>query len=368
MSEPAAVGKDKITQVSVIVPTYCEAQNLPILIPGIVDALQSAKISGEIIVVDDNSPDESEQICKELSVKFPVRILIRKNERGLASAVIFGMQQAQGQILLVMDADLSHPPEKIPELVRAIESGSADFVIGSRYVAGGATHEDWGVFRWLNSKLATLLARPFTTAKDPMAGFFALSRVSFETAAELDPIGYKIALELIVKCRCRHVAEVPIFFHDRLHGQSKLSIKEQLNYLRHIKRLSEFKLRALARPLKFGLVGLTGMIVDLTIFASLLHVLPLSIGRALAILVAMTWNFFISRWMTFPNSRSRPVLRQYILFCFFCLSGGVLNWSVFIGLYSNFAFFQDRPLLTALLGIVIGFVPNFLLRKHIAFK
>jgi len=123
-----------------------------------------------------------------------------------------------------MDADLSHPPEKIPELVEVIRTAGADFVIGSRYLPGGGTDERWGLFRWLNSKVATLMARPLTSARDPLAGFFALQRARYlESSSSLDPIGYKIGLELIVKCKCRKIAEVPIFFGNRLKGESKLS-------------------------------------------------------------------------------------------------------------------------------------------------
>ena len=127
--------------------------------------------------------------------------------------MIAGLKLANGDVLVVMDADLSHPPEKVPELVAALRDPAADFVIGSRYVSGGGTADDWGVFRWLNSKAATLLAWPLTSVRDPMAGFFALRRKDFTAhQSELDPIGYKIGLELMVKCDCRHPVEVPIFF------------------------------------------------------------------------------------------------------------------------------------------------------------
>ena len=268
-------------EVSVIVPTYCEADNLPTLIPRISDALNGAGMCGEILVVDDNSPDGTEQVCTGLSAEYPVRLIVRRAERGLSSAVIDGMRQAQGAVLVVVDADLSHPPEKIPELVRAVQCDGADFAIGSRYVAGGGTDEKWGLFRWLNSKVATLLARPLTTARDPMAGFFALSRSKFESATHLDPIGYKIGLELIVKCGCRRIAEVPIFFGNRFRGKSKLSVKEQLNYIRHLKRLYEYKLGVAAQPVQFVLVGGTGMVVDLATFALLMRVMPANVGRGL---------------------------------------------------------------------------------------
>lgn len=228
--------------VSVIVPTYREAENLPVLVPRVAAALEQASLRGEIIVVDDNSPDATEQVCSQLAAQYPVRLEVRKHDRGLSSAVLHGMRLATGEVLVVMDADLSHPPESIPELVRVLKADDTDFVIGSRYVRGGSTADDWGLFRWLNSKVATLLAWPLTSVSDPMAGFFAIRRSLFETGTHLDPIGYKIALELIVKCHCKYVREVPIAFTNRLHGESKLTFKEQVNYIRHLKRLYGYKI------------------------------------------------------------------------------------------------------------------------------
>ncbi|QDU64327.1 Undecaprenyl-phosphate mannosyltransferase [Planctomycetes bacterium Pan216] len=223
--------------IAVIIPTYREAANLPVLVPRIDTALRGSDLRGEIIVVDDNSPDDTERVCGELAKTVPLRLAIRRNERGLSSAVIHGMRMTDADVLLVMDADLSHPPEKIPELIETLCRPGVDFVIGSRYVAGGSTDVGWGLFRWLNSKAATLLARPLTNARDPMAGFFAIRRSTFRSAENLSPIGYKIGLELIVKCRCQQVREVGISFANRLHGDSKLTMKEQLNYVRHLMRL-----------------------------------------------------------------------------------------------------------------------------------
>jgi dolichol-phosphate mannosyltransferase len=225
---------------SVVVPTYREADNLRLLVPAVARAIAAAGRPGEIVVVDDDSPDDTPAVCAELARRHPLRLLMRKNERGLATAVLHGLRQSAGEVLVVMDADLSHPPEKVPELVAALEAG-AEFVIGSRYVPGAHTDEGWGWFRRLNSRVATALARGFTTARDPMAGFFALRRETFLRASGLNPVGYKIALELIVKCGCRDVAEVPITFRNRVKGQSKLSLKEQINYLRHLRRLYAYK-------------------------------------------------------------------------------------------------------------------------------
>jgi dolichol-phosphate mannosyltransferase len=357
-----------ICEVSVIVPTYCEAENLPILVPRITEVLERARISAEIVVVDDNSPDQTEQICTELALTYPIRLIVRKTERGLSSAVVEGMKQARGAVLVVVDADLSHPPERIPELVRAVQSGEADFAIGSRYVPGAGTDEKWGLLRWLNSKIATFLARPLTTARDPMAGFFALSRTRFADALHLDPIGYKIGLELMVKCKCRRIVEIPIYFQNRVRGESKLSIKEQLNYLRHLKRLYEYQLGIIAQPVQFLLVGATGMFIDLSAFALLLQVIPAYASRALAIWAAMSWNFWLNRRLTFSSTRQRAILRQYVLFCMSCGLGAIISWCVFVGLHSTVSFFADQPLLAAIAGIITGTISNFLLSKYVAFK
>jgi dolichol-phosphate mannosyltransferase len=231
--------------VSVIVPTFREAPNLPVLAGAVRDALDGLA-AHELIVVDDDSRDGTEEACERLAAEHPLRLIVRRGERGLASAVVRGMREAAGRWLVVMDADLSHPPEAIPLLLDALNDG-ADFAVGSRYVAGGSTEDGWGLGRWLNSKVATMLAWPLARVADPMAGFFALPRSLFVAAeGSLDPIGYKIGLELLVKCRCRRVVEVPIHFRNRLHGQSKLSLREQVNYLRHLGRLYRFRLTAAA--------------------------------------------------------------------------------------------------------------------------
>jgi dolichol-phosphate mannosyltransferase len=230
-------------RISVIVPTYCEAANLTELATRLFAALTHEFGDAELIVVDDNSPDETVSVCDQLAQEFPLRLIVRKNERGLSSAVIAGMRAARGELFIVMDGDLSHPPESVPELVAALEDPRTDFVIGSRYVRGGSTDESWGFFRYLNSRFATSLAAPLTKTADPMAGFFGLRRETFDLAAELNPIGYKIGLELMVKCGCVNTVEVPIHFANRKQGTSKLSLREQLNYLRHLVRLYSFRWR-----------------------------------------------------------------------------------------------------------------------------
>jgi dolichol-phosphate mannosyltransferase len=357
--------------VSVVIPAYREAENLPVIIPRLSEALSNADLQAEIIVVDDDSGDGTTEICRELAERYAVRLETRRNERGLSSAVLHGLRRARGDVLIVMDADLSHPPEKVPALVEALDDADVDFVLGSRYVPGGSTDEDWGIAHWLNSKAATLMARPFTGAADPMAGFFALRRTTFRRADEqheLNPIGYKIGLELIVKCGCQRVREVPIQFSNRLHGSSKLSLREQLNYVRHLGRLAEYRLRHLPRLLKFGFVGATGSVVDLLAFALVLLLLPVPAARAVAIWVAMTWNFYWNRRWTFFDSHRRSVLAQYLLFSGACLVGAVVSWATSVGLWHLVSFFHAYPLVAALIGIIAGTLFNFVASSRFVFR
>lgn len=222
--------------ISVIVPTYREAENLPFLIGRLADLRHNNKMDLELLIMDDDSRDGTEELIAGLGETW-IRLFTRTTDRGLSRAVCHGLKHARGDVIVVMDADLSHPPESIPALVEALMAGN-DFALGSRYVEGGSTSENWGVFRWLNSKVATLLAMPFTNVRDPMSGFFALLRTTYERAEDcLDPIGYKIALELIVKCECERVKEIPFHFADRKFGKSKLSLREKARYIKHVKRL-----------------------------------------------------------------------------------------------------------------------------------
>lgn len=229
-------------EISIVVPTFREAESLPLLIDRIALLRKTSGIELELLIIDDDSRDGTEALIAARSEPW-LQLFVRTLDRGLSQAVLFGLKRARGEILVVMDADLSHPPEVIPEMLAALRSG-ADFVLGSRYVHGGTTAEGWGLFRFLNSKVATYLARPLTRVSDPMSGFFALPRAVFERAENPSPLGYKIGLELLVRCRCRAVREIPIHFSNRVRGESKLTLEQQLLYVRHLARLYRFKLGA----------------------------------------------------------------------------------------------------------------------------
>lgn len=225
--------------ISIVIPTYNEAENIERLIPQIFLLLKDSGIEGEVIVVDDNSPDGTAAIARDLSRKYPVRVLQRPAKLGLSSAVLDGFRHARGDILGVMDADLSHDVTKLPHMVYSLKD--YDLVIGSRYVSGGGTR-DWSKKRRLISKGATWLARPLTKVKDPMSGFFVLKRSVIE-GVELSPRGYKIGLEILTKGRDARIKEIPYIFRDRKNGQSKMNRKEVLNYIFHLGKLYRHRIR-----------------------------------------------------------------------------------------------------------------------------
>jgi dolichol-phosphate mannosyltransferase len=266
--------------VSVVVPAWNEAENIPLLVPRVAAALAGRPF--EIIIVDDGSKDATVEVCRKLAEQYPVRLIVRDHpEHGLSGAVLHGIAAATGDTLAVMDADLQHPPERLPDLLAAVESAPngapprADFALGSRYVAGGSTEGGWTLFRKLNSEVATALARPFAgQVKDPMSGFFALKRSTYARAERLTPLGYKIALELMCKCRVRQVQEVPIHFGLRTKGESKLSLKQQFRYLEHLSRLYDFTYPRASPIVKFAIATAVGFVVGLGVFLTAIAVRP----------------------------------------------------------------------------------------------
>jgi dolichol-phosphate mannosyltransferase len=275
-------------QISVIVPAINEAENFPALAEQTAAAL--AGRSWEMLIVDDASTDDTVAVCARLAEKYPIHLLRRPRlPDGLGGAVLHGFAHAKGEYLVVMDADLQHPPAKLPDLLRPLEEKQADFVMGSRYVPGGGTAEAWTLARKINSRVATLLAMPFSgPVSDPMSGFFALERSTYARAKRLVPLGYKIGLELMCKCRVQRVREIPIDFGTRTKGQSKLSARQQFRYLEHLSRLYDFKYPRLSSVLKFLFVTFVGYCMGICLFACLrlggLSPAPAAVGAYAAVL------------------------------------------------------------------------------------
>ena len=208
--------------VSIIVPTLNEVENVEPLTRRI---MASGIAPREIIFVDDGSTDGTGARIGALATEFPVRLVVRENPTlGLSGAVVAGARAAVGDLLVVMDADLSHPPDRIPELVQPLRAGACDMVIGSRYVRGGTT-PGWPLWRKIMSRAASACAYPLTRVHDSMGGFFAIPRPLLLERAPA-AIGFKIAFEIIVHGDRRlRVREIPIAFRDRARGASKMSFR-----------------------------------------------------------------------------------------------------------------------------------------------
>jgi len=351
--------------VSIIVPTYKEAENLPHLIERIDAVRRAHNLTLELIIMDDNSQDGSDEKVAEFHAPW-VRMVVRTENRGLSPSVVDGLALAVNDVALVMDADLSHPPEKIPEMLDALAAG-ADFVIGSRYAPGGSTDTAWGVFRWVNSKVATALARPFTSVKDPMSGFFALRRETYQDAW-LNAVGYKIGLELLVKCRCQRVTEIPIHFADRKLGQSKLNLREQLLYLQHLRRLFLFKFGDVAHLSQFLAVGASGTVLNLAVFTVLIYLgFGEHVAVGIAIIVSMFTNFLLNRRFSFSYARHQPILKQLAGFVGACSVGALVNYAVTVGALLLWPNLRPRQI-AVLLGIGAGMVFNFGISRYLVFK
>lgn len=365
-SEPLA----KITTIApitVVIPTYQEAENIPLMLESL-KSLRDEGVEISVLFMDDDSQDGSAEAVDAAGYDW-ARLVTRTENRGLSPAVIDGMKLAEDPVLVCMDGDLSHPPETIPALVLALETGQ-QMAIGSRYVPGGSTDDDWGIGRWLTSRVATLLASPLTKVKDPMSGFFALRRSDFLAARDLHPVGYKIGLELIVKCGFENIGEVPIHFTDRTKGESKLTFKEQLKYLQHLRRLYIYKFTTAMELAQFLTVGASGVVVNLTIL-TLLAMMGAADSLALAggVGVSVVTNFILNRRFTFSYARHRNAKKQFAGFVIASMTAMLINYSVALSLRKTaFADMEWGLQLSALVGIAAGMAFNFLGNRFIVFR
>jgi dolichol-phosphate mannosyltransferase len=323
--------------ISVIIPTYNEAAVIEETLRCAAAALRSAGEDFELVVVDDASADGTADRVELLAHEFPARVLRRPGRLGLATAVLDGWAAARGDVWGVMDADLQHPPETLTALAAAIRDG-ADLAIGSRYVPGGGT-SDWTWVRRLISRVATHMAATVLPLKlaavgDPMSGIFMVRAAALE-AAPLNPVGYKILLEVIAKAHYRHLVEVPYVFQERERGASKLGARQYLEYLRHLARLA-LGTGQLLGWIRYSLVALAGAVIDVGLFILLVKkgAWPPAAALPIAIEAALLSNFVCSEVFTFrlaevpplsPGAAGRLARYEWI-----CLTGAVINYLVTI--------------------------------------
>jgi dolichol-phosphate mannosyltransferase len=223
---------------AIVVPTYNERDRLADLVKGIFAACTAEGVDGELVIVDDNSPDGTGALADELAARHRITVVHRAGKLGLGTAVIEGFATANAPIVGVIDADLSHPPALLPRMLAVMQSASADFVVGSRYIPGGGTR-DWGLGRLLMSRFACVMARGVTPIRDATSGFFLVRR-DLARDVRIAAGGFKICLELLVRGRPSSVVEVPYVFAGRTAGESKMNLKEALGYLEQLKQLRRF--------------------------------------------------------------------------------------------------------------------------------
>jgi dolichol-phosphate mannosyltransferase len=340
--------------VTVVVPTFNEAQNLPELVKRICASLPEVCV----LVVDDDSKDGTAGVARDLAKTLPVRIIERRDEKGLSTAVLRGLSEARTDLCVVMDADLSHPPESIPRMVKGVLEG-ADIVVGSRYVRGGDI-EDWPLFRRLTSWAGTLLARPLTTVRDPMAGFFCLRRSLIDGVA-LKPRGFKILLEILARTGTRRTAEIPIRFEDRSKGASKFGSAQRREYLQQIRDLYRDLNPWPMKAVKFLCTGAIGVLPNLAVLNLAVRLgASRESGVMTGWIVSMTTNYVLNRVWTF-RAGNLPIISSYVKYGL-----GVLG-----GLGVQVAVMHALPAwnvnLSAILGIAAGTLFNYLSSQLWAF-
>ena len=290
-------------KLTVISPTLNEAENVPHLVEQLERSL--GDIDYEILIVDDDSADQTWSIAQKISATNPrVRVLRRMQNRGLGMAVIDGFSNASGDALACIDADLQHDPSILPRMLEELLSGT-DVVVGSRYVAGGSAGK-WDRLRRLQSWFATKTAQFLLgiKLKDPMSGYFLVWRKDFsEVKDQLNGRGFKILLEILTRLHASRVKEIPYTFRPRTSGESKLTGKIVFLYAQQLWRLCSSSRHFSVRFLKFAVVGSTGVVVNLAVMALLLAQTSLHGWRASAIasLAANFQNHILNNFWTYVD-------------------------------------------------------------------
>lgn len=349
--------------ISVVIPTFNEAPVVEECLRRSAAALRAAGETFELIVVDDASADGTADRAEALRREIPVQVLRRPERLGLATAVLDGWAKAKGDVLGVLDADLQHPPETLTALADAMKQG-ADLAIGSRYVPGGGT-SDWTKLRKTISQTATHMAATvlplkLATVGDPMSGIFMV-RASALKDAQLNPLGYKILLEVIAKADYKKLVEVPYVFQERERGASKLGPRQYFEYLEHLLRLA-LKTGQFAGWIRYSSVALAGAVVDIGLFAALVKKAGWHPALALAVAIeaALVSNFLCNEAFTFQRSETagfrRGAIERLIHYEGICAPGAILNYAITL-----FGIWRGLGLPTAAgLGVLAGGALNLL--------
>ncbi|WP_407155334.1 glycosyltransferase [Bradyrhizobium sp. STM 3557] len=357
--------------VSVVVPTFNERDNVTTLYQRLEAAFKD--VPWEVVFVDDNSPDGTWQVVRELSRSDNrVRCIRRIGRRGLSGACIEGILAASAPYAAVIDADLQHDETQLPKMLKLLQDGAAELVIGSRYIEGGSA-ASFNKQRAGASAFATRIAQHALKVEvaDPMSGFFMIRRDRFEQIApKLSTQGFKILLDIIASAEGGlRTVEIPFTFGTRQHGESKLDSMVALDFLGLV--LAKLTNDTLSlRFLLFAMVGGTGLFVHLgTLFLGLnLFDMPFTEAQALGAFVAMTTNFMLNNFLTYRDQRLKgfAVLRGLLIFYLVCSVGLFANVGVAFSVYDQEPIWWLAGAAGALMGVVWNYAISglFVWRKR----
>jgi dolichol-phosphate mannosyltransferase len=369
---------------SLVLPTYNEAKNIPAIVEQL-SRLLDPVIPGqyELIVVDDNSPDKTWEIAQSIMAEYPqLRVMRRQDERGLSTAVIRGWQVANGEIFGVIDADLQHPPEVLLQMLAIIkEEEDVDLVVASRHVEGGGV-SDWSLIRRFLSRGAQtlgLIILPGVVGRvsDPMSGYFMVRRKAL-VGKTMNPLGYKILIETLGRGDIGKVAEVGYVFQERLKGESKVTWRQYVDYLRHLVRL-RLDLWRIGRFLRFGIVGFSGVFVDMGVLYLLSDPTTLAWGltrsKIIAAELAIVNNFLWNDAWTFADMSShqrgwKKRFKRFFKFNLVCLGGVGLNVLLLNVMFNllGFNLFPVGRYVANFIAIAIITVWNFWLNLKLSWR
>ena len=352
-------------QLSIVVPTFNERENVVTLYERLKATL--GETPWEVVFVDDNSPDETWQVVRELSQRDPrVRCLRRIGRRGLSGACIEGILASGAPFVAVMDADLQHDETRLPQMLALLQDVEAELVVGSRYIDGGSA-DSFNSQRRGVSEFATLIAKRLLRVEiaDPMSGFFMIRRDRFEELApNLSVHGFKILLDIVATARgSLRTVEIPFTFGTRLAGESKLDSMVALDFLGLI--LAKMTGDAVSlRFLLFALVGSIGLFVHLLTLdvAFNLFAVPFTEAHALGAVVAMTSNFILNNALTYRDQRLKglALLRGLLLFYLVCSVGLLANVGVAFSIYGQQPIWWLAGAAGALMGVVWNYAMSSL--------
>jgi dolichol-phosphate mannosyltransferase len=343
--------------ISVVIPARRDVFNIPALIDRLGQIREAHQLALDVTVVaDDSAPPLAPRPEPWVSIE-------RTSGGGVSDAVLDGFRRATGDVLVCLTGDFSDEPRVIPRLLESLDAG-ADFVIGV-HRASGSSAGDRASRPTLLARAGSSLTRPLTTASDPAARTFALTRSTFARGRDFAPTSDAIALELIVRCGCERVVEIPIDGASR--GAVSRTTSDDLRYLRHLRRLYIVKYVLLSQLTQFLVVGGLGTFVNLAALTLFVHLgTPVRAAVALAIFIAMSFNFVLNRRFSFAIVRGASWARQFVGFAAASSIGAGVNYATTLVVLAHAH--NVRPQIASLVGIAVGTFFNFAASRHWVFK